>query len=147
MDVAAFRMRRVTLSRRMERRAGRLAHCGAAPLMRNGLDSHAAVLGTHAGGAAAADASLTPSASVQSSVRFVLAGSRLAGVWPCRRARRPGSGRYPSQLPSGVDGISFTVHPMGAQHPSDLHPTDRIYLTQTLAKRTGLFSLRPLVDL
>ena len=60
VDVAAFRMRRVTLSRRMERRAGRLAHCGAAPLMRNGLDSHAAVLGAHAGGAAAADASLTP---------------------------------------------------------------------------------------
>ena len=102
----------------MERRAGRLAHCGAAPLMRNGLDSHAAVLGAHAGGAAAADASLTPSASVQSSVRFVLAGSQLAGGWPCRQARRPGSGRYPSQLPSG-----WTVfHLPSTPWVHDIHP-------------------------
>ena len=78
----------------------------------------AAVLGAHAGGAAAADASLTPSASVQSSVRFVLAGSRLAGGWPCRRARRPGSGRYPSQLPSG-----WTVfHLPSTPWVRDIHP-------------------------
>jgi len=42
-----------------------------------------------------------------------LAGSRLADGQPCGRTRRPG-GWTVSQLPSGVDGISFTVHPWAA---------------------------------
>jgi len=37
-----------------------------------------------------------------------LATSQLAGGW-----RRGNQGRTISNLPSGVDGISFTVHPWG----------------------------------
>jgi len=36
-------------------------------------------------------------------------------------------GRTVSQLPSGVDGISFTVHPLGSHRPSDPLWTARIH--------------------
>ena len=42
--------------------------------------------------------------------RLPALGSPAAGGWRCRRIRQPRRWTVP-QLPSGVDGISFTVHP------------------------------------
>jgi len=39
---------------------------------------------------------------------------------------------------SGVDGISFTVHPMGGRGPSDPHPTVRVGPIRTVVNRTEL---------
>ena len=82
--------------------------------------------------AAAADASLACSQVLfQSGVLFVasLAGSPL----PLHTSTR---GWTVPQLPSGVDGISFTVPPLGSRSraPSVPHPTDRTHPIQTSAK-------------
>src|SRR6185312_16107343 len=73
---------------------------------------------------AAADASPALLKFLQRIIPFVAsrAGSLLAGGRPCRRTRRPRWQTVP-QLPSEVDGISFTVHPLGSRGPSDPHPT------------------------
>ena len=48
-----------------------------------------------------------------------------------------------SQLPSGVDGISFTVHPLGSRGPSDPPRTASMHPKLTPTKRTCLFSAPP----
>ena len=65
-----------------------------------------------------------------------LAGSRLVGerVLPLDKATR---GQTASQLPSGVDGISFTVHPLGGRGPSDPERTVIIHPIQTSLEPTG----------
>ena len=65
------------------------------------------------------------------------AGSWLASGRPCRRRRQPGAGRYPNYRP-GVDGISFTVHPLGSRWPFDPQRTVRMHPIRTPAKPTGL---------
>jgi hypothetical protein len=71
-----------------------------------------------------------------------LAGSRLVGgrVLPLDKATR---GQTASQLPSGVDGISFTVHPLGGRGPSDPPPMVMIHPIQTYWSEQGLFPAPP----
>jgi len=114
-------------------RQARLAHCGAARRTRDGADSQAAVLGAHAGGAAAADASpaLPGSVPERCPLRCRLSARRRVASPPHAATQ----GWTVPQLPSG-GGRYFIYRPPRGQawavgsaadgHDTPLEPSERV---------------------